>query len=103
MGNNSYWEELSSCQTALFERHLSSSLVELLSDFTKFVQSFNANYVSHVLNTRQLQGTSPPDPLTRALPLDPTEDKAPRPHKRLALPRSPWVWGYSPPPANKKS
>ena len=39
----------------------------------------------------QLQGASPPDPLTRGFALGPHWGHAPRPPYRLALPRSPWV------------
>ena len=74
MRNNSCLEELSSCRTALFKRHvrLSSRLVALKSDFTILVQSFNAQVVFHLLKSSHLRGASPSDPLTRGL--------APGPH-----------------------
>ena len=61
--------------------------------FSKFVTSFIAKYVSHLLKTPQLQGGfAPLTPWPGALPLDPTGGKAPRPPCSLALrPRSTYV------------
>ena len=51
--------------------------VSAFDQIGKFTRNFIANYVSHLLKSRQLQGAKPSWP--GALPLDPTGGHTPRP------------------------